>query len=195
MHKNYIDQYRFCGAGWKSIRSQELNAVTVKGKEKQKGDETQNSDPSLLRSWDKVKSKVWCLQRSLAFGKFVEMAEKALKHISWWSGGVLPSKKDAFGTIKTILFCMLRESNGQGTCWTWTRFENVINAKNDYNPSHGDRARKTYLLIDKIKISSDIKMIPSAISFVLWRRKVPESIVTNPHISVITWVGLCLSQS
>ena len=37
--------------------------------------------------------------------------------------------------------------------------------------------------------------IPSAISLVLWRRKVPESIVTNPQISVTTCVGLCPSQS
>lgn len=37
--------------------------------------------------------------------------------------------------------------------------------------------------------------IPSTMSLVLWSRKVPERIVTNPHISVTIWVGFCLSQS
>lgn len=36
---------------------------------------------------------------------------------------------------------------------------------------------------------------PSDKSFVLWRRKVPERIVTKPHISVTICVGFCRSQS
>lgn len=46
-----------------------------------------------------------------------------------------------------------------------------------------------------VSVENHIKSIPSTMSFVLWRRKVPERIVTNPHNSVITCDGLCLSQS
>jgi hypothetical protein len=52
-----------------------------------------------------------------------------------------------------------------------------------------------YIYIEREREREREKSIPSDISFVLWRRKVPARIVTNPHISVTTWVGLCLSQS
>jgi len=41
----------------------------------------------------------------------------------------------------------------------------------------------------------EVESPPSAMSFVLCRRKVPERIVTKPHISVTICVGFCLSQS
>lgn len=125
---------------------------------------------------------------------------------------ILPLQRNAFHYRAVLLVCLLEESHG----WRWWQtcivtIANAINPTVQRNlwtfPSRKTPEQKVcaatftiQLLLQYHNFITNIQekvneSVPSAMSFVLWRRKVPERIVTNPHISVTIWVGFCLSQS
>lgn len=98
----------------------------------------------------------------------------------WQSQRILTLERDIFFKLKSILICVLGEPHSKRRWGTCKHMTNVL--------------RIGSTMIQHV-IVQRCKNTPSTMSFVLWRRKVPERIVTNPHISVTIWVGFCLSQS
>lgn len=65
----------------------------------------------------------------------------------------------------------------------------------EWQLQHYEHFYHLFLFYKENKLANKERSSPSTMSFVLCRRKVPERMVTKPHISVTIWVGFCRSQS